>query len=100
MRESLRQLHAAPAVGVEFEGTRHQLVGLAAGLEHFDLVRVPLAVPFLEFRLRVEQVHLAGPAVLHQLDYRAGFSREVDWLRKYVRAEFGTTLRVQEVGES
>ena len=49
-----------------------------------DLVKVRLAMHAIQFRLRVEQVHLARAAVHEQLDHCLGFRLEVRLARSEV----------------
>ena len=49
---------------------------------NFERTRVRLAVVPVEYRFGVEQVHLAGTAVLKQTDHRLGSRPRLDaWLR-------------------
>ena len=73
----LRQLHPTAALRSEAKGTFEERVLLAPLLEHFDLDRVRLAVEFGERRLRLEEVHVARSAVLHQQNDRLRPGREL-----------------------
>ena len=59
-------------VAAEFKRTRKQYV-VIVGLMDLHAVGMRLAAAFGQLRLGIEQVHLAGPAILHQLD--DGFGR-------------------------
>src|SRR5262249_35002205 len=69
-------VHAALAVFAEFELTRKQDVRVV-GLMNLDAIGVRLAREPCQFRLGVEQVHLAGSAVLHELNDGFGLRRKM-----------------------
>ncbi len=72
LRQCFGNLHAAFAMAAEFKLTRKQNV-MIVGLMDLHAVRMRLAAALRQFRLGVEQIHLAGTAILHQLD--DGFGR-------------------------
>ena len=76
MGNYFRELHSALAVVPEGEGTSHQDV-LVGELERFDALGVWFPAALCQLGLRVEELHLAWPAVLHQLDHRLGGSGEM-----------------------
>jgi hypothetical protein len=51
-----------------------------------------LATPLGQLRFRVEQVHLAGAAILHELDYRLGCAWEMARSRLQVTIDLGRLL--------
>ena len=74
--QCLAQLDAALPVLAELEWAGQQHVGVI-GLVDFDPVGVRLARPFRQLGLGIEQVHLAGTAILHKLDHSFRRAREV-----------------------
>src|SRR5262249_59531034 len=66
----------APAAAVKLERAGEQLVGVAL-LVDFNALRRGLPAALLQFRLGVEEVHLARAAVLHEMDHRPGAGGEV-----------------------
>ena len=88
----------------EFHATLPVLVKLVRAAEHISLLLVEvsfqrstgigLAVPFLEFRLRIEQIHLAGTAMLKQADHRFGL-----FARHSTRCFSGGRHRLQQTGQ-
>lgn len=78
VREHLGDVHAALAVLLEREGTGEKRVDVV-GLMDFDAARERFAREFLEDRFRVEEVHLAGPAVLDELNDGFSFGGKVGW---------------------
>ena len=83
VRHHFRQLHAALAVTLEFERHPQQLIRITH-LKRFDAAGNRLPLAFLQLRLAFKQVHLAGPAVLHELNYGAGASGEVAGTRPQI----------------
>ena len=64
-------------MATEPERAGHQLLGLAARLECFDVAPVRLPVSPAQFGFGIEQVDLTGAANLHQHDDRLGSGGEV-----------------------
>src|SRR5262249_18372482 len=66
----------------ELEWTRKNLIGVSHLID-FDALRNLLPAALLQFRLRVEQIHLARPAVLHEVNHRLRRRREMrrSWLQ-------------------
>src|SRR5262249_9754567 len=62
------QLHSALAVLFELEGASQNVSGLFVEMDFEIAARVGLAVPFRQLGFGIEQVHLAGTAVLKQTD--------------------------------
>ena len=69
--QQLREVHPRPAVFAEAEGRCQQLARLCVEVD-LQPAGVLLSVAFAQFRLGIEQVHLAGAAVLEQADDGAG----------------------------
>jgi len=88
----------APPVLLELERAFHQLARLAgrrldmpSGIEFFP-------VPFFQFRLVIERVHLADPAVHEELDHMAGLGRVM--LRGGQRVLFSQQLRQGDAAQA
>jgi hypothetical protein len=69
VRERFGKIHAGAAVLFELERAAHQLIRFAAGLECLDLERMHLAIELLQLWFWIEQVHLAGTTILHELNH-------------------------------
>jgi len=82
--EHLGDVHAGLTVFLKGEGTGEEGIDVV-GLVDFDAAREGLASVFLEGGFGVEQVHLAGAAVLDELNDGFGFA--------------GKVLAVEEAGE-
>src|SRR5579872_4740796 len=67
----------------ELERAGHQLIAVSR-LEYLDLLGIDLAVARLQLGLVIEQVHLAGPAILEQQDHRPGLGREMPGAREQI----------------
>ena len=76
VRNGFAQFHAALAMPAELERAGQQHVGIV-GLMDLDPVRVRLSGPLRQLGLGIEQVHLAGAAVLDELDHRLRRTRKV-----------------------
>ena len=93
--QHLRDIHAALAVLTEFERARQERIDVV-GLVDFDAAGKRLPGQPREHRLGIEQVHLAGTAVLHQLNDGLGLGGEV----RAAGFEIVVSGRsVQEIGE-
>ena len=55
------------------EGGAEQVLGAVLIIDHFP--RGSFAIVLVEHRLGIEQVHMAGPAMHEELDYRLGLCR-------------------------
>ena len=84
VRQQLADFHPALAMRTEAKRRTHQQIGLAAGLKTLDLLRMLLAAALCEFGLRVEQVDLARPAVLHQENDGLGPGRKMPRARRQI----------------
>ena len=84
VRQQLGQFHSALAVLPKAEGRAHQQIGLATRLKALDMLRMPLAAALLQLGLGIEQIDLAGPAVLHQQNDRLRPSRKMAGPRRKI----------------
>ncbi len=80
MRQHFGDVHAALSVLAELECGSEQFV-LVVRLMDLDSIGVRLPGALGEFRLRVEEVHLARAAVLHELNNGLCLRGEMDWPR-------------------
>ena len=69
VREELRQLHAALAMRTKLVGRAQDIAGLLVEVDLQVASRIGLATPAIQSGLGVEEVHLAGPAMLEQADH-------------------------------
>src|SRR5262245_19177727 len=101
MRQYLGQLHAGLAALDELEWAAQDFVGVAH-LIQLNATRNRLAGPLLKFRFGIEQVDLAGTAILHEVDHGPGRRRKVSRARlKILRKRAGAGLFfMQQTGES
>ena len=76
VRQRLGNIHAALPVFFEFKLSWKQNIRVVR-LMDLDAVRVGLACKPRQLRLGIEQIHLAGSAVLHKLNDRFGLRREM-----------------------
>ena len=77
VRQQFRELQPALPMLAESKWRLHHDVFFTARLKTLDVVRVFLPVPLGQCGFRVEQVHLARPAVLQQHDDRLGPRRKM-----------------------
>jgi hypothetical protein len=77
VREEFRDFGAALAVLLELPRAAEQFLARAVDEAEVDVPLVILAVVPGEFRLRVEEIDVARPAVHEQRDHRLGLRREV-----------------------
>ena len=76
VRQQLRDFQAGLTVLVKFPWAAKQLARLlGAGQIGSDLVEIPLAVQLVQFRLRVQEIHLARTPLHEQLDDSLGPGR-------------------------
>src|SRR6266496_285100 len=97
MGKHLRDFHAAFPMSAKFKRTWQQYIVIVR-LMNFDAVWMRLAAPLGQFRFRIEQVHLAGAAILHQLDHRLRRSGEMTRSRSQVAIERSTFLSRGGIG--
>ena len=95
--QQLGEVHTALAVLPKRVRAGHEEIRVAAWLEALHLVGVFLAIAFLQFRLRIEQVNLTGAAGLHEQDDGPGLSLEMPWPRPQVRPAWPRFSREQTV---
>ena len=77
VRQKFRKLNSGLAVWFEREGRFKEFARLLLEMDFQIFVRVVLPIPFVEFRLGIEQIHLAWTAMLKEANNRFGFRREM-----------------------
>jgi hypothetical protein len=64
VRQQFRNFRPALAMLLKFEGRFEELACLLLKMNLKILARIFLPIPFVQFRLRIEQIHLARTPVL------------------------------------
>ena len=95
--EHLRDVHAALAIFLEFEGGGEEGVDVI-GLVDFDAAGEGFAGHFVKEGLGIEEIHLAGAAVLDELDDGFGLGGEMDGAGVQIRIDGGRG-GLEEAGE-
>ena len=97
MRNELGKLDPRLAAGLKTKLAAHQRFGLQTiGITPADFRRL-LAVPFLQFRLGIEQIHLTGATVLEQHNDRLGLRRKMPSAGRHVELRVGVGCGASDV---
>ena len=84
--QQFRQHHSGLPASSKLEWTAEPRSGLLRVNRVDESLAGSLSVAALQLRLGIEQIHLAGPAVLKQQQYPLGSRRKVRLLRQHVIA--------------